>query len=362
MPQNTIDAKDLIIGYVKNFVTNTEDAIVYITDEVSFNMRKMIRKYRKNYYGVFEEPIDPTTKIEKIWPHLTQSLVEAVVKNIDLDTKDINIVALKKSAIPLSSIIRQIERDFLKDIGFGEKLDQLERVLAINGTAIWKTYKEYNNYKGKTELCTKPVDLLNFYIDPTAESIKDSVFSGGLVVERAILSQEQIQKMESWKDTKDVSYQDNLHPTDRNLTQDVGRLKGIEVYEVWGYIPVSETEKKFMHVVISNLLAGAKIHLAEEVDYCPYEEAWYRRATGRWYGIGIPEMVMGLQEWLNTVVNIRINRSRFAQLGLFKMRRGSGITPDMLTEYVSGGVIPVNNMDDIEQFVMQEASQASYND
>ena len=68
------------------------------------------------------------------------------------------------------------------------------------------------------------------------------------------------------------------------------------------------------------------------------------------------------QLYINIVRNIRINRAYTSQLGLFKLRRGSGITPQMLTKLSSNGIIPVNNMDDIQQLVMQEASQSSYAD
>jgi hypothetical protein len=82
--------------------------------------------------------------------------------------------------------------------------------------------------------------------------------------------------------------------------------------------------------------------------------------SGRWYGKGIAEKVMMLQLWINTISNIRLNRQRVNQLGIFKIKKGSGITPQMLSRLASNGAITVNSIDDIEQFVMQDIPQSAY--
>jgi hypothetical protein len=71
---------------------------------------------------------------------------------------------------------------------------------------------------------------------------------------------------------------------------------------------------------------------------------------------------MMLQVYLNTIMNIRIARSKVSQLGIFKIRKNSGVTPQMLSKLATNGAITVSDMSDIEQMVMQEASAASYTD
>jgi len=107
----------------------------------------------------------------------------------------------------------------------------------------------------------------------------------------------------------------------------------VEIWEAWGKFPLSimtgndEDDTKYIdaHVVVSNLSNSPKVHLIEKMKSVkkPYEEAWYKRVNGRWYGRGAAEMCLMLQTWMNAIVNIRINRSYVAQLGLFKIRRGS---------------------------------------
>src|SRR6185295_8367226 len=99
-----------------------EQSYAFITEKVAFNMRNLIRQCRKNYWGVFDEPIDNQTGRRKIWPPLTESIVEAVVKNIDLDTKDVNFRAKKPSAVALTHVVRSIVRHGLDELGFGELL------------------------------------------------------------------------------------------------------------------------------------------------------------------------------------------------------------------------------------------------
>lgn len=368
-----VDIEAEAIQIVKNEITAYEDAVCFVTDKVAFNMRNLIKTLRKNYWGIFDTPNDKLTGREKIWIPLTESVVEAVVKNIDLDTKDINFRAKHPDAVGLTAIVRNIVRNRLDEIYFGEYLDEEERQKSIDGTAVWKTIKEDG------EMILKNVDLLNVYIDPTARSIQDAY----RFTERAVLSVDELKAMDGWINTEDVVGTSDIHPTDNNLTATTftsqNKTKVVDIYELWGKIPKylitgSKKDKDEIdgHLVVSGLEGSQtpRVHLieknkektAEGKALKPYEEDWYTRVPGRWYGKGVAEKVMMLQLWLNTIVNIRINRSYVSQLGIFKIKKGAGVTPQMVSRLASNGAIMVNSMDDIEQFVMQEASQASYTD
>ena len=349
------------INLVREEKTLWEDATAFITDKVAYQMRNLIRQLRKNYYGVFDEPIDPTTGRKKIWIPLTESLVEATVKNIDLDTKDINFRAKKPGSIGLTSVVRSIVKNYLDETFFGEKLDEAERMMAIDGTIVWKTVER--EVDGKKIADTRIVDLLNFYIDPTAKSIQETE----AVIERSVMSIKEFQSMD-WMNTE-TEGDETLSKNDEDNTG-VRITPMVEVFERWGLMPKSfitgepkDTELIEGHIVCSADSDNWKLNLIEEnKGYKPYEEARYSKVPGRWYGRGPAEKLMSLQLWLNIIVNIRINRSYFAQLGIFKIKNNSGITPQMISRLAANGAISVNQMDDIEQLAMKEASQASYND
>lgn len=375
MMQNS-DIQARAVGIVRGEKQRWEVATAFVTDRVSFKMRQLIRICRKNYYGIFDVPVDQYTGLEKTWYPLTEINVEAVVKNIDLDQKDINFRSLTSDGFGITDITRAAVKNKLSAMYFGQKLDDFERALAIDGTAVWKTYEE----QGK--LVVKLIDILNIYIDPTSPSIQEAY----RFTERNLMFPDEIKAMTGWVNTDDVDYNvpEGLPRTDpywmNRATQVNSNVKLWDVYELWGQIPLSlitgnpfdESKEVAGHIVVSGIDSPGRerVHLIErntKVDkegnsLKPYEECWYTRVPNRWYGRGIAEKLLTLQIYSNIVFNVRINRSRVSQLGLFKMKKGAGVTPQMLARLPSNGVVVLNNLDDLEQMEVQEVGESSYKD
>lgn len=369
-PAQLSDIEKLAISLVDSERVAWETTVAFVTDRVAFNMKQLLRQLRKNWWGIFDEPIDPQTGRKKIWVPMTESVGETVVKNIDLDTKDVNFRAKKPSAVKLTALVRSIVRNYLDKMRFGEKLDELETILARDGTCVWKTI-EKKDKDGKYCTDIRIVDLLNVYLDPTSPTIQDAY----RFTERALLYPSEIESMKGWINTQGIKGTTALPRNDgffRNQANTLGTVKGKDVWESYGKYPeFLMTGKKEdmntdsdLHIVLSGLESGdVRVHKIERyTGFKPYEEAWYSKVPGRWYGKGVTEKLMMLQTWVNTVVNIRITRATVSQLGLFKIRRGSGITPQMISRLPANGAIVVNSQDDLQQFVMQEASASSYKD
>lgn len=364
------------ISIVKGEKARWEVATAFVTDRISFKMRQLIRICRKNYYGIFDVPIDQYTGLEKIWYPLTEINVEAVLSNINIDQKDINFKSLTPDGYGITDITRVAVKHKLSKMYFEQKLNDFERMLCIDGTAVWKTYEE----EGK--LIVKLVDLLNIYIDPTTPSIQEAY----RFTERSLMFPEEIQNMKGWYNTANVGYAipEGLPRTDpywmNRATQVNSNVRLLDVYETWGMIPLSlitgngndDQIEVQGHIVVSGIDSPGKerVHLIErnnKVDtegnaLKPYEEAWYTRVPNRWYGRGVAEKLLTLQIYANIVFNVRINRSRISQLGLFKMKKGAGVTPQQLARLPSNGVVVLNNLDDLEQFEVQEVGESSYRD
>jgi len=366
--QEEIDREAIIL--VDGERQNWEDATCWVTDKVGFKMRDLIRTVRKNYWGVFDSPIDPRTKREKFWVGLTMSTVEDIVKNIDLDAKDVNFKARYPGGEYITELVRGISQEKMDKMMFGEILDASERTLAIDGTFVWKTWKQGKHLRRET------VDLLNFYIDPQTKSIQEAT----RVTERCITTPSAIAGM-NWRNKNVQSGSVSLNPNDGQSGSAMSQNKTVEevdVWEMWGLIPEymvtmkkEDTDMIEGHIIVSGLQSGVlNVHLIERntnKDYNgniikPYEECRYAVVQGRWYGVGPAERLLALQEYLNTIMNIRMNRSFVSQLGLFKIRKGQGITPQTLSSLPSNGAIAVNQMDDIEQFAIQGPDATSYKD
>lgn len=364
------------INIVNKERINWEDAVCYVTEKVGFRMRELIRTCRKNYWGVFDEPTDPTTARDKIWIPESRTLVEDVVKNIDLDQKDLQFRAANPSGGAITDITRAYVRDYLTKMFFGELLDTTERQMAIDGTVVWKTWKENGEMKRRT------VDLLHIYIDPSEENIQ----SAFRFTERGLMTPDELAGMTGWINTENITGSQTLSKNDIRVGSQsatgiptTGRF--VDVWEMWGKIPKKLITADFKaddaeeyidgHIIVSGLDAGDKrVHLIEINNnkdkfgkvIKPYEEARMSIIAGRWYGLGTVERVLALQEWLNTVVNNRINKSYVSQLGLFKVRKGSGVTPQQLSRLASNGALTLTNMDDVQSFDVPPADPTSYKD
>lgn len=370
------EIQDQAISIVRQEKIRWETSSAFVTDRVSFKMRNLIRTCRKNYYGVFDQPMDQFTGAMKVWYPLTEINVEAIVKNIDLDQKDLGFRAKTKEGVWMTDLTRAHVKDKLSRMYFGQALDDMERQLAIDGTVVWKTYEEY----GKMQ--RRDVDILNVYLDPTTPSIQAAY----RFTERSLMFPEEIASMSGWMNTQNIDKDvpEGLPRTDpywmnRSSTMN-SNVRMWDVWELWGKIPKhlitgerdDENEEVEGHIVVSGVDAPgkARCHLIElntkkdrEGNFVkPYEEVWYTRVPNRWYGRGIAEKLLMLQVYANIMFNIRINKARVSQLGLFKVRKGAGITPQQLSRLPVNGAIVLNNMDDLEQFVIQDVQMSSYKD
>lgn len=355
---------------VSQHISKYKDPQVFITENVSFSIRPLVRLLRKNYYGVFDTPTDKSTGRKKIWIPLTMTMCDAVRKNSDIDTKDATFTSRNKKGIASTEVVRAVIRRELDDTYFGQDLDMAISTLSIDPTIVWKLTK----YKkgGKTHVNRQQIDILNVYIDPSAKSLHDVDFA-----ERALMTKQEMEEMDGWINVDKVIEQENLSRYDDIARGTRTSNKMVEVFEFYGMVPEhlitgEEGDKKKVpaRIVTSGTGDAVTLHYIERNtlkdkhgnSIKPYEEAWYSKLPWSWYGISPAWKVLDLQEYINTTVNIRINRNTVAQYGIFKMKEGSGIKQKDFARLGSNGVIKVRNMDDLEQFQVQEAGASSYKD
>ena len=367
------DIQKKAINLVLEQKTQWEDATASVTEKVAFNMRNLIRQCRKNYWGVFDSPSDEETGKAKIWFPLTMETCEASGKNHQTDAKDINFKAKKEVRRMMNKVIKAYTLNSLKDNNFADLEDQANRQLDIDGTVVWKVQEGEN---GKPKITN--VDLLNFYIDPTADSIQ----STSAVIERVVMTPSEVKGMKDWINT-DVSGQEGVERTGDDISTQTSKQKMVEVFIYEGLAPKYlmtgkdiDDEMVNLRIIISEK-GGQKekgeglkgnVHLIEDLDKFKgkpiksYEECWLTRVNGRWYGIGTAEKLLMIQLYMNIIGNTRKTKQEVASLGLFKIRDGSGITPQMLKRLPVNGAIKVAQMDDIENFVVNGATQQDYQD
>lgn len=360
------DIQNEALSLVEAERSEWENAYTQVTKRVQFKTKDAIETFRKNYWGVFDKPDS-----DMVWIPVTEQAVEDSFKNLDLDLKDLRQRAENPNSRRFAHIARMVIKNKLANKFFGEDLDLLERSMAIDGTAVWKTWKGKNK-DGKMDLMFTQVDLMNFYIDPMAKSI----YEADAVIERSTPTVKEFMEYPDLENKEDAIAEEDVRVYGNNgLAEYSGKTKRVELYERWGLMPEyfvtgkkpKDGEQVKMiegRIVVSGVGNAATLHLIAKnpKGKKPYEEAWYKRIPGRWYGRGVAEMVLPFQTWANMIKNIHITRQRVSQLGLWKVRKGSGLTPQMLKGMSVNGAVTVRNMDDIEQLVVQESSPTHFRD
>ena len=370
------DLQQEAISIVRQEVSAYSAPEVWITDRVSFSVKPLINKLRKNYWGVFDNPKDKITGKKKIWAPLTRLIVDNTRKNVDLDSKDHNFQSRRPGGFGVTQLLRAFTRDYLDRTYYGEDLDDTTFSVCVDPVAIMKVVPTKRD--GKTHVDRFSVDPLNIFIDPQAKDIQ----SAYRFTERSLMDAEQMKQMEgNWIDVDKADFSGSKIERDPlNGSILTGQTTNYaDVYEMWGKIPKylitgkkeTDTEEIDGHIVVSGLDGSNPVlHLIEKNTnkdqdgniVKPYEDTRYMKTNWGFYGVSPAMMVMDIQEWMNTIINLRINKNTIAQLGLFKVRTGSNINTNSLTRLVSNGVIKVQNMDDLDNFQIPEAGPGSYND
>jgi hypothetical protein len=252
-------------------------------------------------------------------------------------------------------------------------MDALRKQKYIDGVSIVQIEKATKNKEGIT-VNMRRVDRLNFDIDETVDSIRMS--SG--VGERNLMSPYEVGQEKDWLNTDDIKGQQNLSRNDGEQGS-VSKEKLVEVYRYEGLAPryfitgekltgEDKTEDEEMipqRLVISGMNGKeTRVHVVEKLenDRKTYIENWAEKIPGRWTGLAPAERVTMMQFYQNITINTRIIKNSVSSLGLFKIKKGSGITPQALGKLAGNGAIKVNQMDDIEQWQMNPAGADSYND
>jgi len=342
---------------------NWEEGAVFVTDDTQFMMRNVVKKARKNYLGFFKNAKDPITGRNKIFIPFTEWVVENVLKNIDIDTKDITLKAKNSSKMAYikSEILRMLLKEELDRMRFGKTINGMLRRCTTDGTSFLKLEEE----DGELNICI--VDRLNTIFDPSIEKIKSS--SG--FTERYIYTKPEFDKLNldnasEVKGTQVVGNSTDAFNPDSNSSE----IPYVELYQRIGWFPKtcltnSEDDKDtyfYGKALISNIETKPIVHSIEEIseeDY-PYQDFKFKEVPNRADGRGIPEMLFNIQAYLNEVVNTRLNRSRVTSLGLFGLK--GNITPQAFKRLFTTGGIKLDQSSSVELIETGRVDQNSYLD
>ena len=354
------DAEKEALALIKNEKENWYEGQVWFTDRESFIMRNVVKKARKNYYGVYDEPVDPTTGRRKIFVPMTEWVVETIMKNIDIDTKDIEVSPKKKTASIAASIFEKILKNKLDRIHFGVKLNDNNRNICTDGTGIMKAWKE-----GKT-LQIRVIDRLNMLWDPSC-----SIDESAGVIEMNTLSLPELNEYEGeWKNLEYVKGSKSLDRSNLFDTSSINQESEIpytRIYERYGWASKyiltgnEEDRDKYVYLLIcaSDVDDGGIVHKIKEVKWHPYQDFQFKKLLNRGDGRGPAEMLFNIQAYVNEVVNLRLTKQRIVSTSQWRV--GGSVTPQSLKKLFTTGAIKAGK-DEIERLDTGTIDASSYKD
>ena len=351
-----------IIRIMKAEKTAWEDGEVFVTDRVAFVMRNVLKQARKNFFGIFDEPDDPVTGRKKIWVPLTEWVVENVVKNIDIDTKDIHVEPMKPEASVSAEMFNFILRNKLEKAGFGKTLNANNQNIVIDGSGNLKAWKE----DGQLKIVYQ--DSLHVIADPSVQCLDESP----AIIEENILSLPEFREYKDWNNkefvtgSKTVSRYGIAEPS-VSKSANSSEVPYVRVYERYGWSPKfvltgnEDDRDEYIYTlsVVSELDGKPVVHVIKEVKNHPYQDFKFKDVLNRLLGRGIPEKLFEIQKYVNETVNTRLNTARVVQLGMWRI--GAGVTSKQLKELFSTSGIRANQ-GDIERLNTGTIDASSYKD
>lgn len=347
-----------------NFIRKHEDGNFQISRGKTMRTRFMLDTIRENYFGAFKRDTDLVGQ-QKIFYPLTEALVWENVKNIDLDTKDINTKADNPSQYGLAVIVRNMVRDWMEKNQYGEQINDDLMYFALDGHLVKKKTLAIDEQTGKTELRTDRVDLRNIFKDMSGGSLQKDNFIERSIQDVSYLKETYKGKWINLDKLKGANNVPEIHNEDKG---EESVSPEIDLYECYIKIPKSwitgtGSDEEYVNgrIIASGLVSGSPlVHRIEEWNKLrPYEEAKFEEAPGRWLGRGIGEKSLYLQLYLNTIYNVRRNNNLALMNQLFQFREGAGITPEKMSKLVAGGAIGVQNIGDIARI---DTSNVNFNE
>lgn len=186
------------------------------------------------------------------------------------------------------------------------------------------------------------ISLHDFFTDATADTVEKARFCG----HREYVTRAMLEDME--RQGKYSIDWDELKPLEEKREDD-----SFEPEENMGLYLLHHYWEDERHLVFLN---RQQCVCEEENPFWhgmkPYDKCCYAPIPGEFYGMGVPELLAGLQDELNTARNQRIDYNSLSLRRMWKLRKGCGLTGRDLI-WRQNGVLQVENMDDVQEINVQ---------
>ena len=321
-----------IINRLQTLRNQNENGTVYITEGHTVNTKRRVQKAKRNYDMVFLKKDS-----KKLFHSYTNATCKTLISSLDFDVKDIQINSKSNDTINQTQLLRELLLINLKKAKFGTVLNRIATRDVIDGSVITRT--EEKNGKPETYI----INMENFWTQFDEENPE-------WFLERVLMNKYDMP--ENW-DISEVS------ETNAFTYPGIGvPKKGSELWIFEGMCPqwyvtedYNDTNRMWMRLYITDLFNNWKIQeiqiLGKDINDSKYDYAQLVSHEGRFIGVGVPEELFDIQRYLNMNLTSRYKRGQISALGLLQMKKGAGLTTDLVDRLTQGSIIPVENIGDI---------------
>lgn len=336
--------------------------VVNVSENYDYSQPILVRRI-----ALFANHIYPTGKFDstgnyKFWFDIVTPRIYAEVKNIDFDTKDIQVFSDRKiDDVPIL-ILNLALKDWLRENHQAEEFEAAIEEGTGWGNCLWKKIR-----KNGRMIYERQNLLTTYIINQTAENVDETP-----IIERHQMSYSELQAMSGiwYPEAVKIALKDcgqNIYSATQETVPRKTSVPYYDVYERNGEVKVADykrekgepveegDEDKYMLakvVVVATKSVGTIAVTIEHVLYC--EELpgkmsdWYKEYhrlayKGRWFREGIIELLFDLQVRANQIGNQLAQGLEFASKILFTTDEKM-LIQNAMTDLTNGDIVRAKNL------------------
>ena len=311
------------IDVIEQEVKYYEDTTLDVNPSFAPNMEELYQLIDCYWVSRFREGDSDSLGAKRVFYNIVNFPTEVAAKMIDLDTKDILLIAENWASYWPSWLMQKELKMWMKDKYFGRQLNDY--------ALIWPKYGHLFVKKVKDDvICVPPQNMI---YRPNAVDL-DNV---------PLIEKHKFATGEEMAETARKSGWSNY--------EEQAKTDGeVIVYEAWfpkGYL--KESKNYF-------IICDGKELSSSTIDK-PYKHLAYEKVPGRATGRGTVEKLFEEQIYLNRIANYKAEGLHWTSKHLYQTRDGN-ISGNLLTEVDNGEVLRVNQ--NIEPIVNEERNLSAY--
>jgi len=315
-----------IFSYIKEKIDEFEKTSLEVNPSYAPTQKEIIELIDLYWINKFRDGDKDANGFKKAFFNVVNYPVEVAMKMVDIDTKDIRIIAEKGQSYWPAWLFEKDLKIWMKEQKFARFLNEIVYNWPKYGTVVVKKVKD------KLHL----VPLQNFYIEPTAKSLENSTY----IIEEHDLSTIQLEKFKGIWDDVDLAI---------DKSED-GHMK---VYECILNIP----GEPYNYWIVSDLEGEGIIHIADKITDLHYKELHWDKIPGRWLGRGNVEKLFEEQIAINQNENLFRAGLRWTSKHIYQTRDET-IASNLMTDVENGDLLIVQS--EITPIAVEERNLHAY--